>query len=454
MHNRDNLHRTALLLIDLKRAKTVEAAYSILNQYRLTIAIGQNAANSESGQACLLTIINIAIRSCSGGVQVLGITGNEPTLTPLASSETLRESIQELGGAIVNDSHEDAPVIFIGDYDLPINSPLKIRATYGGWSGGIIPKDESFRLSEDSGFPPAAIFAGALAVSECFAYLFENKITAGSRAMGLSLYEPESDWRHPVEETLYLPESLWLLGLGHLGQAYAWALAALPYPANKKPCITLQDYDVAIKANISTSVLTQPANLEQMKTRIVSSWLEKRGFETRMIERKFTGDLRVTYSDPNDPKILLCGVDNPTARRLLENPGFQFVIDAGLGSTAGDYDGFCIQTFTNTGRAAKAFPDSTRKQSRQKRVENNQAGYDSLGHDQCGMHWAADIMVGVPFVGVATACLVISSAIRAIAGHFIYETISGSLRNIDLITAYKTDTTIRNPGYIAARLAS
>jgi len=451
MHNRDNLHRAALLLIDLKRAHTIDEATAILNRYRLTVAVGKDAAHTESGQACLLTIVNTAARTCVGGVYIVGIDGSESLLTALGSGMTLGQSIRRLGGLICSEAPGDTPLILIGDCDLPPSGEPTLRATYGGWSGGIV-SDESFRLSEDSSFAPAAIFAGALAVSECFAYLVGGEVLAGYRSMGLSLYEPGTDWRsdqsaHP----LYLPDALWLLGLGHLGQAYAWTLGALPYPAKQKPLVYLQDDDVATPANLSTSVLTHTRHVDRLKTRFVARWLEARGFTTRLIERRFTEELRRESADPH---ILLCGVDNLPTRRLLERPGFSFVIDAGLGASAADYDGFFVQAFTNTGRAANAFPNPTRIQTRDERVANNQSGYDSLGHDQCGMHWAADVVVGVPFVGIAVSCLVLAGVARAMDGGSLFDTIAGNLRSIDQVDAYSAGTTVRNPGYISPQVKS
>ena len=49
-----------------------------------------------------------------------------------------------------------------------------------------------------------------------------------------------------------LAGGLWLIGLGNLGQAYAWLLACLPYPARVAE-IMLQDFDTLADSNDSTS---------------------------------------------------------------------------------------------------------------------------------------------------------------------------------------------------------
>ena len=72
---------------------------------------------------------------------------------------------------------------------------------------------------------------------------------AGRRALGLSLWRPgpEADWLQPDESEpplTYLPSRLWLIGLGHLGQAYLWGLGLLPYKDPADVALVLQDIDV------------------------------------------------------------------------------------------------------------------------------------------------------------------------------------------------------------------
>lgn len=50
-----------------------------------------------------------------------------------------------------------------------------------------------------------------------------------------------------------LPSELWLVGLGHLGHAYAWSLCMLPFEQPGDVLIQLQDTDVVTPANVSCS---------------------------------------------------------------------------------------------------------------------------------------------------------------------------------------------------------
>jgi hypothetical protein len=53
-----------------------------------------------------------------------------------------------------------------------------------------------------------------------------------------------------------LPSRLWLIGLGHLGQAYLWALGLLPYAHPEETHLVLQDVDIITPSTESTSILT------------------------------------------------------------------------------------------------------------------------------------------------------------------------------------------------------
>src|ERR1700736_851901 len=47
-----------------------------------------------------------------------------------------------------------------------------------------------------------------------------------------------------------------VIGLGNLGQAFAWLLAALPYQQRADVELVLQDFDVVGESNDSTSILS------------------------------------------------------------------------------------------------------------------------------------------------------------------------------------------------------
>lgn len=138
---------------------------------------------------------------------------------------------------------------------------------------------------------------------------------AGRRATGLSLWRPEARWTKPDSDEpviAFLPSRLWLIGLGNLGQAFSWALAALPYGDRSKVELFLQDFDTLAVSNISTSLLTFPEAVGQKKTRMVAAWLGGRKFKTMIEERRYGA---WTKRDSSEAGAAFCGVDNALARR-------------------------------------------------------------------------------------------------------------------------------------------
>lgn len=137
-------------------------------------------------------------------------------------------------------------------------------------------------LAEKVEFSPSGVLAGALGVSEAFAEFVRGDTTmAGHREVGLSLWEPdvENHWLQtgPGPEIEYLPSHLWLIGLGHLGQAYLWTLGFLPYHNASDVHLVLQDFDLLEVANDSTSLLTHKTIIGQKNaydgTLVWRTWL-------------------------------------------------------------------------------------------------------------------------------------------------------------------------------------
>jgi hypothetical protein len=177
------------------------------------------------------------------------------------------------------------------------------------------------------------MLAAALAINEAFLFVRRETGAAGRRAVGFSLWRPDPhfDWlAGPGDEPTLslLPSRLWLIGLGHLGQAYLWALGLLPYRDPGELSLVLQDVDVVTPSTESTSILTEAKLVDQKKTRTMAAWAERCGFRTAIHERIFEASFR---RQETEPSVALCGLDNALGRRALDEVGFDFVAEAGLG---------------------------------------------------------------------------------------------------------------------------
>ncbi|ALL13182.1 hypothetical protein [Caulobacter henricii] len=444
----DTLHRGVKMVLDSGEADTVEAAYALFETYRVSIGVGGGVAQSRAGQAALLTMVNTGRRALLGGVKVVGDL-QVPLLVQLPElGLTLGDAIHALGGTHAPEVDQGSPVIWLGD-DAPAGS---LQVTFGDWRGGVFPAGEASRLAEGKHDTPAAVLAGALAVAEVFQKLRGNPM-ATEREIGLSLWDPQAPWREAAgPDTWVAPSKLWVLGLGHLGQAFLWVLGLMPFDDPSKVELTLQDFDLLAAANDSTSVLTGPGREGVLKTREMMSWAEARGFQVRLVERRFAGDVAL---DHGDPRVLFCGVDNAEARATLEDAGFDLVVDAGLGAGPQEYLAMRIQTYPGTIRARDRWGGVVSARSEEAQRLAAHKGYRELterGVDACGLLEIASRTVGAPFVGVVAATLSLMEIARRLNGGLSLEVLDLTLRNVPGRQGVEGQALRRfNPGFAELR---
>ncbi len=297
--------------------------------------------------------------------------------------------------------------------------------------------------------PLAPALGAAICAAEIFAFHAGDHPMAGKRASGFSLWRPGSDWTEadngePV--LAFLPARLWMIGLGNLGQAYSWLLACLPYPAGGLELV-LQDFDRLALSNDSTSVLTNFDVLGRMKTRRAAEWLEARGFKTYLEERRF-GDW--TRRHPDEPAVALCGVDNAGARAALEDAGFDLVIESGLGAGPQSFRNFAMHSFPGARRAKELWPTTLSTGGPDVSQMPAYAALKTKGVDACGLAQLASRTVGVPFVGMFAAGLVIAELLRRLNGGAGFSVISGSVTCLDDVEVGLAAPRIYDHGFVPA----
>jgi hypothetical protein len=446
----DRLHRTAKYFMDNGRAETHEEAMGFLRRFGLTIHVGPEIAGSCDQQTALLTLINLAQRTFLAGVDVVGVP-DAPSMTPLAIKQSLRQAVQKLGGSLVEESKPEWPSALIGNVDSRSGGLPCWRLTWDGWRGGVIPAREGRRLPEGQAVSLTPILAAAACAAEAFSYHAGDHPMAGRRTAGLSLWRPGADWlvADPMEPPLaFLPSRLWLVGLGNLGQAFAWTLASLPYAEPHKVQLVLQDFDRIAYSNESTSVLASITDVGRRKARVVAEWLEARGFETFVNESRFGAWTRRADSEPD---VALCGVDNALARTALEKPQFGLVVEAGLGAGPEAFRSLSVHTFPASRTAEEIW---SRQVGQADRKVDDMPAYQSLrreGMDSCGLAQLASRTVGVPFVGLVAACLVVSELLRRLHGGSAFELASGSVAALGDIETVPMRTVPYAGAYLPAR---
>ncbi|MCY3787198.1 MAG: thiamine biosynthesis protein ThiF [Gemmatimonadetes bacterium] len=364
----------------------------------------------------------------------------------------MKDAVQSLGGGF-GDVADETPTIVIGGGTRNRRTGFCVRTAAAGWRGGIVPAHSELQPDHRRAMPLSGMLAAGLAVNEAFLFMNGRMPAAGQRVLGVSLWRPgrETDWLQPDESEpvlTYLPSRLWLVGLGHLGQAYLWGLGLLPYQDPADLMLTLQDIDVITKSTESTSILTDSAMNGQKKTRAMATWAERRGFTTSLQERIFAADFT---RQAEEPSIVLCGLDNVAGRRALDQVGFDFIVEAGLGR--GHRDFRTMRLHVLPGRRAAA--DLWKQRSERERVEDRPA-YAKLMEDgvldRCGMTLLADKAVGAPFVGSIAATLVLSEVLRLLHGGAISQLIDMDLLSLDhrLVIEHSNDFADLNPGFTLA----
>ena len=428
--NADSMHRLAKMALDTGEVASPEEAVALFSRYRLRIHLGHGWANTLAGQACFLTALNTAVRAFLGGVEVYGDLSFKLDV-PLYQGRSAFGVAEERGAAVVTNAATELPTLVLGatpESDLPA---FCVQLSWDHWCFEITPVVAGGGLTCSDDNPLAGIGAAALGVNEAFMYVRGDLAEAGHRSVGMSLWNPlaVADWSdnaHKGCELTYLPKSLWLVGLGHLGQAYAWALGMLPYAADCRPHLVLQDFDMAAKSNLSTCLLLWSTDLLKPKVRAVASRLEAAGFITALVERRFGSSHRIMVDEPTTA---LFGVDNIAARRDLDTAEFSLIVEAGLGSGYRDFRNIRLHTFPGPRLPSQIW---TAESTAQAAAELNNT-YRKLADERkdiCGMTLLASRAVATPFVGALAGVLVLAEVVRPLHGGLVYATLDVQMKSL------------------------
>jgi hypothetical protein len=403
--------RVAKLFVDRGDAADQREALDRLAERPLQLLLGAGVAASETLQIVALLATDLGRRAFPRGVKVV-LAQDGPSLANGTHHETLAEALVALPGVSRGDAVEDLPTVCVSwDETLDVTSPA-VRAVARGWAGGAVPVFAT-RVDSRPGVL-GAVLAAAISVSEVFCAVHHASPRATLRPTGLSTWAPDVAWNEPAAvgpELAYLPKGLWLLGLGHLGQAYAWLLRALPYEDFGCVSLVVQDPDAAGKENYATQLLTEIHHVGQRKTQIVANALRACGADVAVVDRRFDRHQR---RQRDEPAMVLVGLDNDEARRSLSVAGFAQIINVGLGARAETFTAILLQRVEADSKIL--FADRA-ADSHAERLVREIPAYRSLADsDRCGALVAAGKAVGVAFVGTAAAAIALAEVLRPLHG--------------------------------------
>ncbi len=396
--------RITKALTDGAHVNSFAEAEARLDAVSVAVLLGEEQMNTRAGQAATLTALATA-RKCFGRVTLV-VDGDATLLSTLPLGTTMRHAAHALGAQIENHvPQQTTHSICIGDeYGIC----WTVHCWWDRWLAGTRATDR--KVTGDSRVALAGVFSAALAIRQVFACVLANR-TLRPQDATVDLWEPWSpadpDLTGPT--SFDVPDRLWFLGLGHLGQGFIWNLCLLGVSGGNA---VAQDDQMIGAENEATSLLVLPNDLPSKKTRLAARWLEACGWQTDIIERRHHGDIAVGQEDP---PYLLCGLDRLQPRLTMAEQGFEYMIDAGLGHSAHDFEGIQIRTIAK-GQSIDGLWDETaltHHGTPPTQLTENLA-YAELESriGSCGIVSFAEASTAVPFVGAATGALVITQAIR------------------------------------------
>ena len=416
-----NLSRISKLFADRDSLPTEEGLRK-RQRFGVTLVVGADVAASYMLQLSVLTAAKIATRCFPGAVRValpVQVGGATTLLWPeLKDRPSFGALLGQIVGArnVVADRHDlsHGNVLLFGDAPEVASA---LRVTFDGWAAMTGPVSRVARLPERPHCSLAGILAAALGVSELFLSFADVSLEATRRTVALSLWRPDLDHSHPDAigpVVQWLPSQVWVLGLGHLGNAYLWALGTLPYQQMHAAQIFLNDFDSVEVENIETGLLFTQADLKRTKARTCADWLEGRGFRTRLLERRFDSHFRCQH---DEPRLALCGFDSNPPRRELASADFVQVIESGLGGMSNNFDTLSLHVLPNPRGVHELWPELSeeeekKRQAHQECVAQGNEAYARSGLDECGRFEFAGKSIAVPFVGATAGCFVVAEALR------------------------------------------
>jgi hypothetical protein len=419
----NNLHRL-LKLIMVTRNMDLVAANEFLSSLPIVVRCSDSIRRSVSLQAALLTAVNCANRCYLGGVTVVMPEAVE-SLLPAHQAKFLNELAEIYGAKLAAEVPPGQRVLTISDAREDIDA---LRVVCDGWRAGLLPPGAEWNPSEKVDHALGGVFAAGLGVARCFMADCSLAIEALDTPFGLSLWRPDLDWRDasasgpPLQ---MLPEKVWLLGLGHLGQAYGWTASFLPFLDRSQFRLYLQDYDTIVRGNLSAGLLSPPNSVGRLKTRVAAEWLEARGFSTHLIEKKY----KLPFERIDDePRIAMCGFDNPEGRMILEKTGFDLVFECGLGGDVYTFDRILTHTFPQAAQRAEDIWSQPRLMP-EFNLAPAQFGFNNP--EECGVitDTVMGISVSTAFVGACSSALLWAEILRGIHGGVCLESASLRLRS-------------------------
>lgn len=429
-----NIERTAIVLAEKKNI-SVDEAEDLLLRSTIVLEAGDEIKRSYTLQVAFLTCYNAGARIFKGGV-FCEIPEDIPNLTDIIG-ETFNEVLDSLFSLLPNQMLSSSyPKILFGKSPQKVN---EVEVVCSGWQGGLNFCDsEKFILNNSyTKVPLGGALASSYALFWAFNRTFSMTEDLWSESFGYSLWDNslESDWNEskgegPVE--IRLPSKVWIVGLGHLGQAYLWILSLLS--GNKNVEMLLQDYDVLGKENLGAQLLSFAPQIGFYKTRICSEFIEKVGFKSRILEKKFNGADQQDTS-LKDFEVLITGLDNLASRREINPDRFKICLDGATNGKVLNFDSFTLKNL----KFSEKKPSEIWKEDNSIKGEIFHDNLFRMVEEKGGCGILTNIGISTPFVGVFGGAILVAELLKSLKKEKMISSFSGKMRTTG---SYSFSTTL------------
>lgn len=394
----DELNRTVKLALDEGRAGSLAEAQALFEGFRLQIAVGDGFTGSPAAEAAVLTLLAAAVKTFLGGVELVGAVDERCTLAWFEGRK-LADVAVEAGATVgVRTGGQGAPLasIVVGR-GRPAGEGFSVALTLDA-DGFVICPDSPARSDPQAPAEVGVAAAGA-ALNEAFAHLYRGSALAGQRR--LSFRMPATAAREgPVVTT-------WMVGLGHLGQAFAWTLALSSGRA--RHALRLTDFDAVTASSLSTCLLVKGSDIGRLKVHAVGQRLASLGLAVSMDARRLNLDV---IAPPQAADCVIVAVDNISLRRSLDRLAGMPVYEGGIGSGANGFTRVQFHSFPGSRLALDVWAGEDPHASRT--VDISAPAYQALlkeTGDECGTTLLAGRSIATPFVGAFAGAVLFGLAL-------------------------------------------
>ena len=254
----DFFHRDAVAISQVLQGFETDAFVAQLENVRVTVAFGDEAATNRDGRELLDLSVRLAARLY-------------PSLTFAAGSAGLQfaDELTTLARSInpnIETSRTGAPDVALGvGADAPVVNAPTVYAGCDGWVGHV--GTAGPYGTSDLGNPFGAGFAACLAASNLFRFLF---LPQGSRSLDDDISFPPDAGSFPSLTAEALTDPLVLVGAGAVGNSAVWALARTPLTGE----IFLIDPETVELSNLQRYVLCTRSDEDRIKVEIAARAFE------------------------------------------------------------------------------------------------------------------------------------------------------------------------------------